>query len=142
MWKPLVLAGLLLGFNACAARQPGPDEDPSSARVASYRVVLVNNSGSQLKYSYSRYLSPEAQRQQMPLDPQRNMATTLSFGIAFEELEPGGNTFLDVIPGSGLTLVYLQNGQEQRFETPVKASLQYTVGPAGVQPGPLPSIMP
>ncbi|MGV3526026.1 MAG: hypothetical protein ACO1RX_17515 [Candidatus Sericytochromatia bacterium] len=142
MWKPLLLTVLLCGVGACAAQQGAPEDQAARERAASHRVVLVNQTSSQAKYNYTRYISPETQRNNIPTDPQREPAMTLSLGVAFSELSPGGTTLLDVIPGSGLTIVYQQNGQERRYEAPVQADVQLTIGPDGVQPSELPNNIP
>lgn len=142
MWKPLLMTFLLLGTGACAAQQGAPEDQAARERAASHRVVLVNQTNQLVKYNYTRYISPEAQRNSMPSDPQRDLAPTLSFGVAFSELDPGSTTLLDVIPGSGLTIVYQQDGQERRYEAPVNAGVQLTIRPEGVQPGALPTNIP
>lgn len=139
MWKSLLLTGLLLGSAGCAARQKSAEE---AAREASYRVVLVNQTGSQLKYHYSRYISPEAQRNQMMPDQQHNPSTSLSFGIAFAELDAGNSTFLDVLPSTSVTVVFMQNGQQKQQEILIDKGMTLTVGAQGPQQGPLPSISP
>lgn len=140
MLKPLLLL-MLLTLPGCAARQPAP-ENPTAeaAREASYRVVLINRTDATLSYDYSRYLPPEAQRDQILEDPYGTPqpSQSLSVSLSSSELAPGESALLDVLPNSPLNVTYQQAGEKKSAQQAMTSPMQVVVTSAGLKQEALP----